>query len=106
MCKKIVETYIQIPSIEIWHEDTVVSNLKLIEFAWDSGLFATKEDALKVCSQYSAILALVEKQAAKSSKFIQEEKWAENEGNFTMYQSELLLSNNHIFFTAGTNRVL
>ena len=106
MCKKIVETYIQIPSIEIWHEDTVVSNLKLIEFAWDSGLFTAKEDALKICDQYSAILALVEMQAKRSSKFIREEKWAENEGNFTMYQSELLLNNNHIFVTAGTNRIL
>ena len=106
MCRKISELYIQIPSIEIWHEDTIVSNLKLIEFAWDSGLFRTKADALKICLMFSSILSLVEKQAGKSSKFMQEEKWAENEGNFTMYHSEFLLSNNHIFVTAGTSRVL
>lgn len=106
MCRKIVETYIQIPSIEIWHEDTVVSNLKLIEFAWDSGLFKSKDDAFKICSLFSDILSLVEKQAEKCSKFIKEEKWAENEGNFTMYHSELLLSNNHIFVTAGNMKAL
>ena len=105
-CKKIAETYMQIPSIEIWHEDTVVSNLKLIEYAWDSGLFASKEDALKVCEQVSELLASVEKQAEKSSKFIKEEKWAENEGNFTMYQSDLLQTNNHIFVTSGTTKMI
>ena len=48
MCKKIAETYIQIPSIEIWHEDTIHGNLKLIEYSWDSGLFASREDALHI----------------------------------------------------------
>ncbi len=105
-CKKIAETYMQIPSIEIWHEDTVVSNLKLIEYAWDSGLFKAKEDALKVCEQVSELLQLVEKQAEKSSKFLQEGKWAENEGNFTMYYSDMLLTNNHIFVTAGTAKMI
>ena len=105
-CKKIFDTYIQIPSIEIWHDDTVSSNLKLIEFAWDSGLFSSKEDALHICSQVSALLSSVEKQAEKSSKFNTEEKWAENEGNFTLYQSELLLTNNHVFVTAGTTKML
>ena len=106
MCRKIAQTYIQIPSIEIWHEDTIHGNLKLIEYAWDSGLFVSKEDALLVCSEYSNMLSLVEKQAGKSSKFMKEEKWAENEGNFTLYESELQISNNHIFVTAGPARVL
>lgn len=103
-CKKIAELYTQIPSIEIWHDDTMASNLKLIEYAWDAGLFATKEDALIICKEFSELLTSVERQAARSSKFLKEEKWAENEGNFTMYQSELLLSNNHIFVTKGSEK--
>ena len=103
-CKRIAELYTQIPSIEIWHEDTMDSNLKLIEYAWDAGLFSCKEDALTICKEFSELLASVEKQAARSSKFMKEEKWAENEGNFTMYQSELLLSNNHIFVTRGVEK--
>lgn len=105
-CRKIAETYTKIPSVEIWHEDTIASNLKLIEYAWDSGLFSSKEDALNICTQISELLVFVEKQAEKSSKFGKEEKWAENEGNFTMYQSELLLSNNHIFVTAGIKKII
>jgi hypothetical protein len=106
ICKKISETYIQIPSVEIWHQDTIASNLNLVEFAWESGMFASKEDALFICKKLSEMLTLVEKQAEKSSKFREEVKWAENEGNFTMYQSEFVLMNNHIFVTAGSSKIL
>jgi|ERR1051325_8276330 hypothetical protein len=106
ICKMISDIYIQVPSIEIWHDDTVLSNLKLVEFGWEAGMFASKEDALLVCKKLSEMLALVEKNAEKSSKFREEGKWAENEGNFTMYQSEFVLTNNHIFVTAGTAKIL
>ena len=106
MCKKIADLYIQIPSIEIWHDDTVQSNLKLVEFAWESGMFASKDDALLICKKLSEMVETAEKWAAKSAKFREEGKWAENEGNFTMYQSEFVLTNNHIFVTAGNARIL
>ena len=106
MCKKIADLYIQIPSVEVWHDDTVLSNLKLVEFAWESGMFASKEDALIICKQLSDMIVLAEKWAAKSAKFREEGKWAENEGNFTMYQSEFVLTNNHIFVTAGNTKIL
>lgn len=106
MCKRISDLYIQIPSIEIWHDDTVLSNLKLVEFAWESGMFSSKDDALLVCNKLSEMVALAEKWAAKSSKFREEGKWAENEGNFTMYQSEFVLTNNHIFVSAGNTKIL
>ena len=106
LCKKISELYVQIPSTEIWHQDTIASNLNLIDFAWQSGLFETKEDALMICKKLSEVLTHIEKQAAKSSKFIAEEKWVQNEGNFTMFQSEFVLMNNHIFVTAGGSKFL
>ncbi len=106
LCKNIAEEYIQIPSIEIWHEDTVVSNLKIIEYAWEAGFFTSNEDALLICKQITDMLLSIEKQVEKSSKFITEEKWAVNEGNFTMYQSEFQLTNNHIFVTTGNTKTL
>lgn len=106
MCKKIFDTYTQIPSTEIWHQDTIASNLNLIEFGWESGMFSTKEDALLICKKLSEILVHVEKQAEKSAKFREEGKWAEHEGNFTLYQSEFVLMNNHIFVNAGTAKIM
>lgn len=101
ICRQMIELYVQIPSIEIWHQDTIISNLKMIEYAWDSGWFVSKEDAIAVTEQIGNVMLLLEKQAEKSSKFIKEEKWAENEGNFTMYESEVLIGNNNILVTAG-----
>ena len=101
LTKQITETYSKIPSIEIWHDGTIISNLKLIEFAWDAGWFDKKEDALEVCKQFAEMISLIEKQAEKSSKFTKEEKWAENEGNFTMYHSDIYIGNNSILATAG-----
>jgi hypothetical protein len=106
MCRKISDTYMQIPSIEIWHDDTVLSNIKLVEYGWESGMFATKEDALLICQKLSEMVTLAEKWSEKSSKFREEGKWAENEGNFTLYQSEFVLTNNHIFVTAGNTKIL
>lgn len=105
-CKRITELYMRIPSVEIWHNDTISSNLTMLEFAWESGWFDSKEKAFLICDSLSKILISLEKQAEKSSKFINEEKWAENEGNFTMYQSEVILTNNHILVNAGSARVV
>jgi len=49
--KQIYNTYVNIPSDEIWTNETVNSVVKQIEFYWDSGNFADKEDALTVCSE-------------------------------------------------------
>ena len=101
LSKNISETYVKIPSTEIWHQDTISSNLNLIEFAWESGMFKSQADAVSICKKLSEIVSLIEKQAGKSSKFCNEDRWLENEGNFNMYQSEFVLMNNHILVTAG-----
>lgn len=106
ICKRIIEIYVQIPSIEIWCNETVASNLSMVEFAWESGWFGSKESALMICQSMSNVLTALEKQAEKSSKFLKEEKWAENEGDFTMYQSEEVLTNNHILVNAGPAQIL
>lgn len=104
VCKQITELYVSIPSVEIWHDDTLISQIEMIQYAWESGMFLDKEVALQVCEALSNSLLTVEKQAAKSSKFIKEEKWAENEGNFTIYHSDVLIGNNHILVKAGKLR--
>ncbi len=105
MCNKIIEAYIKVPSTEIWHIDTVVTNLTMLEYAWEAGWFDSKDKAVHICKQFGDEMTHVEKQAMRNSKFIKEEKWAENEGNFTMYQSEVFLSSNQVLVTAGSTQV-
>ena len=105
-CRQITENYVQIPSIEIWYRDTMLGTLRTIEYAWESGWFKSKEDAHKVVEQVGEIMTIISKQASRQAKFMKEEKWAENEGNFTMYQSEVEIVNNNILVTAGSAKAL
>jgi hypothetical protein len=92
--KKIYEVYCKIPSIEIWTDETINSLIKQIEFYWDSGNFATKEDALIVCEKAKQEIETLNIQAEKSCK---------NSGsinsisNFTLYHSDIEIGNNCIY---------
>ena len=40
--KELVKLYNTIPVTEIWNDETVNGNIKQLEFAWDTGMFAKK----------------------------------------------------------------
>lgn len=103
--REILDTYVSIPSIEIWSDDTVNSTLKQIEFYWEAGIFRSKEDALNVCSQVEAMVADIKRYAELGTKFIREENKAQNENNFVLYNSELMIGNNCILVTMGNAKV-
>lgn len=89
----ILTTYLTIPSVEIWSEDTVNSTIKQIEFYWESGQFKSKEDALLICAQAEEMLRGIISMAEQSRKFLPgAEPGAEN--NYTLYNSELMIGNN------------
>ncbi len=97
--KRIYELYINIPSIEIWTEETINSLIKQIEFFWDSGNFSTKEDALIICEQTKAEINTLQKQAEVSNKIINGTGKENNE--FTLYHSDIEIGNNCIFTKKG-----
>ncbi len=101
VAKEIYNLYISIPSIEIWTTETINSLLKQIEFYWDSGLFETKDDALKVCECVEAEIKCLQKQAEQSSKTNIETRKPAQEHNFMLYQSEIEIGNNCILITMG-----
>ena len=93
--KEIYNEYKNIPSIEIWTAETINSLIKQIEFFWESGNFATKEDALIVCNQVKAEIKQIELQAELSNKQINN---SDNESSsFTLYYSDIEIGNNCIF---------
>lgn len=96
--KKIFETYCRIPSIEIWTDETINSLIKQIEFYWDSGNFATQEDALVVCEQAKLEIETLNKQAEVSNKVL---KRAGIDENFTLYHSQIEIGNNCILTKKG-----
>ena len=92
---KIYETYCNIPSIEIWTDETINSLIKQIEFFWDIGNFASKNDALTVCEQAKNEIDTLRKQAEISNKIINGTGKAENA--FAMYHSDIEIGSNYIF---------
>lgn len=101
--KKIFETYCRIPSIEIWTDETINSLLKQIEFYWDSGNFATKEDALQVCQQAMNEIDTLNKQAEIGNKNL---KLVNDDTNFKLYHSQIEIGNNCIYTQRGESEIV
>lgn len=100
--KEILHCYAQIPSIEIWSEETVNSTLKQIEFYWESGILASKNDALQICNYVEQMFESIKKQAEMNIKSGSEES-LEKLGNYALYQSDIMIGTNCIL--VETNEV-
>ncbi|MCF8255202.1 MAG: hypothetical protein K9H61_08760 [Bacteroidia bacterium] len=101
--KEMLQNYNQINSVEIWTEDTLNSNLKQIEYFWESGFFDKKQDALRMCDLYIEELNLVQKKATSSSKLIG--KGESKKENFKLYKSEVMIGNNSILANIGSTKI-
>ena len=100
--RKINELYNQIPSIEIWSEDTVNSTIKQIEYYWDSGIFNSREECLLVLGQLQRMIDHIRKQAEFSRKYFIDKPGTASEDNYTLYQSDVMIGNNCLLVTMGT----
>jgi hypothetical protein len=103
--RTIYDLYIDIPSIEIWSEDTLNSTLKQIEYYSESGLFQSQHDALQLLHEIEQMIAGIERQAASGTKFRGEVPPAHSNQNYTLYNSELMIGNNCIQVRMGDNKV-
>lgn len=58
--KKLFNSYLQIPSTEIWSDTIVMGTIHQIQFYWDSGMFANADVALQVCNEFRLLLEYVQ----------------------------------------------
>lgn len=103
--KELVKLYNTIPVTEIWNDETVNGNIKQLEFAWESGSFSRKEDALLICSQLSEMLQQIKKMAELGAKFSDEKKWAENENTFELFRSDVSIPTNCVLVNADIGKL-
>lgn len=101
IARGVLDRYNKIPSIEIWSDDTANSTVKQIEFYWDAGFFASKEDALLICDQLSQTLERIKKQAELNTKLDRDNKPAGDENNYALYHSDVMIGNNCILVNMG-----
>ena len=102
--KQIYEEYANIPSIEIWTETTIQGTIKQIEFYHDAGIFESKEDALNVCEALRKELTHIQSQAEASHKFTDNNKNLNEESNYTVYFSEIEITNNCVLVEMGETK--
>lgn len=88
---EIHDTYKQVPSVEIWTDNTILTTVKQIEFYFESGAFKNKEDALLVLAQLDKMIDGLSEYSEKQSKI----KGAPEE-NYKLYNSDLVIGTNCI----------
>lgn len=103
--KKIYDLYQKIPSIEIWTEDTLNSTLKQVEYYSESGLFESVQDAIAIVDEIEQLIKSLERQVAKSVKFVGDAPAAGDNVEFKLYFSDLMVGTNSILVTAGSSKV-
>ena len=102
--RQIVDLYAAIPSIEIWTDTTINSTLKQIEFYWEAGMFLSRDDALKVCEDLRMQIDEIQKQAELGNKYKSEQNINEFKDNYTLYFSEIELTNNCVLVNLGETK--
>ncbi len=96
---KIIEVFSQMPSIEIWHEDTLKSSIKQIEYYVQVGYFKQKDTLIALLEELHNLVSMVRKQAEsghkmnpKSQDFL--------DTPFEMYASEVMIGNNCVLLNS------
>jgi transcriptional regulator with XRE-family HTH domain len=95
LAKEIYRTYLEIPGVEIWTEETLSSTLKQIEYYWEAGLFESKEMAVLVCEDFIMELHEIQRLCEKGSK---------SNVAFRFYINDIMIGNNCILIKAGGNK--
>jgi hypothetical protein len=100
IARETLEAYNRTDSIEIWSDDTLNSTLKQVEYFWESGFFASREDAIEICDLIQGEIDLLQVRAVNESKL--------DDGsvkNFKLYHSEVMIGNNSIIVNLGANKI-
>jgi hypothetical protein len=105
VAKKIINHYIQIPSTEIWNEESVHITIRQIEFYRQSNVFANKHILLKVYLQLEELLNHIELQAEAGKKFLYNQSVSSGSAPYDIYINECLIGDNTIYVKGGERQV-
>jgi hypothetical protein len=94
--------YMQVPSVEIWNDETINSTIRQIDFYHESGLFIKKEEAGLIVDQLLEWLLHMQKQAEVGYKFLYGTEPQGKEGNYQLYNNEVILCDNTVLVDSGT----
>ncbi|MEW6468477.1 MAG: helix-turn-helix domain-containing protein [Bacteroidota bacterium] len=105
LARSLTRIYNTLPVTEIWSDETVLGNIKQIDFAYESGLFSSRQEALKICDELGRVLEMIRAMAEKRAKFTDEKKWAENENTLDLFRSDVNISTACILVSTGSGKI-
>jgi hypothetical protein len=96
---RIIDVFSQMPSVEIWHEDTLKSTLKQIEYYAHVGYFKQKETLAQLMQELTDLMLMVRIQAEYGRKYQPYTKKV-LDTPFELYASEVMIGNNCVLLNS------
>ena len=94
--QKIIHEYNQIPSIELWNEESINSTLNQIKFYKDSGGFKQAKDVDVILDSFELTIKHLSMQAEKGVKFMPGEADILKKAPVQLYVNEIVIGSNTI----------
>jgi plasmid maintenance system antidote protein VapI len=106
LCRELADLYAVIPSTEVWSDSILASVLKQVSYYWLSGVFESKEDALRLVQSIRKTMETVQRESEMNLKLMISGGSKDLHSNFNLYQSEIEIGNNNILVALGDMKIL
>ena len=103
---KIGEAYNKLPSVEIWHDDSMNATLRQIDYYRQSQIFPSEEYALGVYKSLLDMVNHIEKQAEAGCKFPVGGKPNAASASYKLYYNEFILGDNSNMAVLNNTKVV
>jgi hypothetical protein len=104
--KALHELYAAIPSTEIWTDLITYSLLRQIDYYWDSGEFASRDDAMALCNEVGMEFDYLLNAARTSSKSTDKQKVPGEKVNFQLYDCDIEIATNCVLVISGNMKTI
>lgn len=98
LARKIAKVYNEVPSVEVWSDETTNVTLKQLEFYHESGFFTSSSDSTPIVEQYLQMNRDIKDYAARGFK--------QPDIPFTLYKNEILIADNTVLYKMGDKKTV
>lgn len=103
--KQIIKLYSQVPSTEIWTEESIHVTIRQIEFYRQTKTFANKDILLDVYQQLEELLNHLEIEATAGRKFVHNQPATPNGAPYHVYVNECMIGDNSILVKGDDRQI-
>ena len=103
--KKIDELYANVPSTDIWNEESINVTISQVEFYRQSNIFRGNDIILKIYSQLEELVNHLELQAETGKKFLYGQSYMSSNVPYYAYINETLIGDNTIFVQSDNRQI-